>query len=202
MELKYKDEQIELEREFSALNVIFEKVSELIKQKDTIFSHLVIDGVDVYENHEAYINERINEIMNIEIITKSTKEMIWETMVSVHEYLERAVPALTELIDGSYENFAEKTWEGINQLSEGMQWMLQFKAFTRAASERPVNWKEIEHDFEACQESFAQLLAAVEAKDTVLISDILAYEITPAYEGLTENIAKSLQDKEFLKHVN
>lgn len=202
MQLKYNDEQIELERDASALNAIFEKVSELIEQKDTIFSHLVIDGVDVYEGHEAYINERVSEIMNIEIITKSTKEMIWETMVSVHEYLERAVPALTELIDGSYENFAEKTWEGINQLSEGMQWMLQFKAFTQAAPEQPTNWEDVEKSFESCEERFAQLLAAVEAKDTVLISDILAYEITPAYEGLTENVAKSLRDKEFLKHVN
>lgn len=202
MKLIYKDKHIELERDASSLNIIFKKVSELIEKKDTVFSHLVIDGVDVYEDHEAYINERINELMNIKIITKSTKEMIWETMASVYEYLERAVPALTELIDGSYENFADKTWEGINQLSEGMQWMLQFKTFTQAAPEQPANWEDVEKSFEACEESFAQLLAAVEAKDTVLISDILAYEITPVYEELTENVAKSLQDKEFLKHVN
>src|SRR5690625_5175342 len=202
MELKYNEEQIELKREVSALTAIFEKVSELIGQKDTVFSHLVIDGVDVYEEHEAYMNERINEIMNIEIVTKSTKEMIWETMVSVHEYLERAVPALNELVDGGYENFAEKTWEGINQLSEGMQWTLQFKVFTQGVTVRPANWEEIEESFEACEEAFAQLLAAVEVKDTVLISDILAYEITPAYEELTGQIAKSLQDKEFLKDAN
>jgi hypothetical protein len=202
MQLTYNDKQIELVRDASALHVIFEKVSELIEKEDTIFSNLVIDGVDVYEDHEAYINERINEIMHIEIITKTTKEMIWETMVSVHEYLERAVPALTELIDGSYENFAEKTWEGINQLSEGMQWMLQFKIFTQVAPEQPANWDDVEKSIESCEEGFAQLLAAVEVKDTVLISDILAYEITPAYEDLTKNIAKSLQDKEFLKHVN
>lgn len=202
MQLTYNDKQIELERDASALNVIFNKVSELIEQQETVFSHLVIDGVDVYEEHEAYIKEQISEIMNIEIITKSMKEMIWDTMVSVHEYLERAVPALKELVDKSYESFVGDTWTGINQLSEGMQWMLQFKAFTQAAPEQPTNWDEIERIFGVCEEAFAQLLEAVEAKDTVLISDILSYEVIPAYEDLTVNIAKSLQDKEFLKHVN
>src|SRR5690625_3595105 len=101
MQLIYKDEQIKLNRDQSALTAIFEKVSKLIGQKDTVFSHLVIDGIDVYENHEVYINNKISQIMKIEIITKSVKEMIWETMESVQEYLERAVPALKELIDES-----------------------------------------------------------------------------------------------------
>lgn len=202
MQLLYKDEQIELKKDQSAFTIILEKVNELIEDKDVNFSHLIIDGVDVYENHETYINHRMNEIMQIEIVTRSTKEMIWETMESVHEYLERAVPALKELVDKSYENFSEDTWNGIGQLSEGMQWMLQFKTFTKEAPEQPMNWEEFEDNFEACEEHFAQLLEAVEAQDTVLISDILAYEIMPTYELLAQNIALSLQDKEFLNHVN
>lgn len=202
MQLIYKDEQIELVRNKSALTAIFEKVTELIEQKDTVFSHLIIDDEDVYENHEAYINEKINTIMRIEIVTRSTNEMIWETMESIREYLERAIPALTELVEGSYENFAEETWKGIGQLSEGMEWMLQFKTFTKAAPEKPANWDEFEKSFEAGEEQFAQLLEAIEAQDTVLVLDILAYEITPAYKTIMENIEKMLQDKEFLSHVS
>lgn len=202
MQLIHKDEIIELERDASALNVILEKVSELIKQKDTVFSHLTIDGVDVYENHEAYINERLNDMMKIEIITRSTKEMIWETMESVHDYLQRAIPALQQLVDTSYERFTSETWDSLGQLSDGMQWMLQFKEFTQAAPEQPGNWEEFVKEFEKCEQHFAQLLEAIEMQDTVLISDILAYEITPAYESLNESIEKSLQNKEFLKHVN
>ncbi|MGM8366479.1 hypothetical protein ACLIBG_13520 [Virgibacillus sp. W0181] len=202
MQLLYKNEQIELKRDASLFSVIFEKVNKLIEEKDVIFSHLIIDGVEVYENHEEYIQERMNKVMQIEIVTRSSKEMILETMRSVHEYLERAVPALKELVDQSYERFAEETWEGIGQLSEGMQWMLQFKTFTQGASEQPANWQQVEKSFAVCEEEFAELLDAVEAQDTVMITDLLAYEITPAYEALLENIGKSLQDKEFLNYVN
>lgn len=202
MQLIYKDEKNELKRDTSALTTIFEKVSELIEQKDTIFSHLLVDDAEVYEDHEAYINKRINEIMKIEIVTRSTNEMIWETMESVNEYLQRAVPALKELVDNSYDNFTEKTWEGISQLTEGLQWVLQFKTFTQSAPEQPANWEEFEEKFGACEEHLTPLLEAIEAQDTVLISDILAYEITPAFEGLTDSTAKMLQDKSFLNKVN
>lgn len=202
MQLIYKNEQRELTKDESAFTTILEKVNKLVEDNDVIFSHLIIDSIDVYEKHEEYINERINEIMEIEIITRSSKEMIWETMESVNEYLERAVPALKGLVDDSYESFSDETWSGIGQLSEGMQWMLQFKTFTKGAAEQPANWIAVEKNFEVCEEKFAELLDAVEAKDTVMITDLLAYEITPAYEAILENISKSLQDKEFLNHVN
>lgn len=198
MQLIYKNEQIELARDDSAITTIFEKVSNLIKEEDTIFSHLVIDDVDIYENHEEYIKSKINEIMRIEIITRTTKEMIWETMESIHEYLQRAIPSLNELVNKSYENFSEEVWNGIEQLTEGMQWMLQFKTYTERMNKQPVNWKAFAKSFEACEQQFAQLLEAVEAGDTVLISDILAYEITPSYEALKENIEKMLEDNNYL----
>lgn len=202
MYLLYKEEKTQLNRDNTAYTTILEKVNELIKQENTVFSHLTIDEIDIYENHETYINERINEIMKIEIITRTTNEMIWETMGSVHEYLERAIPALSELVDQSYEGFTKKTWTGIEQLTDGMQWMLQFVEFTRKSEVQPKNWDNVNKSFENCEKQFAVILEATEAQDTVLISDLLTYEIIPAYESLKDSIAVSLQDKEFLNDVN
>jgi len=123
-------------------------------------------------------------------------------MESIYEYLGRAVPALTELVDESYENFSSKSWKGINQLAEGMQWILQFASIAKSASQQPANWKRVESSLQECEKGFAVLLKAVEAQDTVLITDILSYEVTPAYESLKEQLRRSLDDKEFLKHVN
>lgn len=202
MILKYRNEKIELPRDDSAITTIYEKVSGLINKQDTVFSHLVIDGVEVYENHEEYIKNKINEIMQIEIITKSTKEMIWETMESMHQYLQRAIPALKELIEKSYDDFSEEVWEGIRQLTEGMQWMLDFKTFTEQATHKPANWEKFVQTFQTCEAQFAELLEAVEMQDTVLISDLLAYEITPSYESLQEHIAEMLTDPNYLNNLN
>lgn len=202
MQLNYNNEYFQIDNTISSINTIFEKVNNTLENKNIVFSHLIIDGVEVYVNHEEHIKTRINEIETIEIVTRNVKEMIWDTMESIHSYLQRAIPALTELVDESYENFSKKSWDGINQLAEGMQWILQFMEVTRTAPQQPVNWKEMEKSLQQCETSFAQLLEAVEAKDTILISDILSYEVTPAYESLEKNLAVSLDDEEYLKHVN
>ncbi|WP_164668008.1 hypothetical protein [Virgibacillus doumboii] len=202
MQLIYENEQFIIENNETSINIIFEKANEFIKEKDVVFSHLLVDNVEVYENHEHYLKENLNNIEKVEIATRSTKEMIWETMTSVNAYLERAIPALRELADGSYEKFTDKTWEGINQLAEGMQWILQFTTFTKNAPQQPSNWDQIEKSTKECELSFAKLIEGVEAKDIVLISDILTYEVTPAYEELQNNLAISLNDEEFLEDVN
>lgn len=202
MQLNYNNEYFQIENNVAAINEVFEKVNSTLENKSIVFSHLIIDGAEVYVNHEEYIKARINEIETIEIVTRNVKEMIWETMESIHSYLQRAIPALTELVDESYESFSKESWDGINQLAEGMQWILQFMAVTRTAPQQPANWGEMEKSLQQCETSFAQLLEAVEAKDTILISDILSYEVTPAYESLEKNLAISLDDKEYLKHVN
>lgn len=202
MQLSYKSERFNIENNEVSITTIIEKINDSIKDNDVVFSHLIVDDVEVYENHEDYLKEHIGGTINVEIVTRRTKEMIWETMTSINSYLERAVPALKTLVDESYEKFTEKTWKGINQLAEGMQWILQFTSFTKNAPYQPSNWNEVEASVRLCEESFAQLIGAVEEQDTVLISDILSYEVMPAYESLQKHLALSLQDKEFLKDVN
>lgn len=202
MLLIHKGSQEELPKDTFAFIKIFERVNELIGKKDIVFSHLIVDGVNVYENHEAYINERLPEIMRIEIITRSAASMIHETMDSIYEYLDRAIPALNELVDKSFESFDSETWDGINQLAEGMQWILQFAVFVKGQGRKPDGWSDVEMAISQCEASFKQLMQGVESEDTVLISDILSYEIVPAYEELKVSSEKSLQDKEFFKDAH
>ncbi|MEN2768679.1 hypothetical protein [Ornithinibacillus xuwenensis] len=202
MNLLYKDDQIILENNEEAMTKIFERISEIINKQDVVFSHLVIDDVEVYENHEAYIMSHLSDIDKIEIVTTSTRRMVWETMTSIHAYLERGIPTLKELITESYDKYTEKTWDGINKLAESMQLILQFVEFTNNTNEYPANWSTIEESVKACQESFRKLMEGIEMKDTILISDILSYEVVPAYEDLYKQLSVSLDDKEFLQNVN
>lgn len=199
MQLLHKSKQIKLENNEAGIMTIFEHINESIEDGALVFSHLIIDGVDVYENHEAYLNEHINEVMKVEIITREMKAMIWDTMTSVNEYLERAIPALKQLRD---EGFTDEIWLEIDHLGEGMQWMLQFVEITKEAVEQPSNWEAVEKAIKDCEAGFAKLLEAVEVKDPILISHMLSKEVTPAYEELQASIELSLEDKGFLKPTN
>lgn len=202
MQLIHKDETMVLQRDETAMQTVLEKVSELIEQEDTVFSHLLVDGEEVYENHEQYVNEQINNIERIEIVTFKTKEMIWETLQSVNNYFERAIPALNELVDASYDQFTEETWTGIGELFEGLEWIVQVKDFAVSAEEQPAGWDAFTENFAMCEEQFTPMLEAIEAQDTVLISDILAYEIAPVFESLADNVTTMLQDTDYMKDLN
>lgn len=202
MKLLHKQTSYTIENDTSAIHFIYEKVNELIQQENTVFSHLVIDNQEIYEEHEAYISKHLQEILQVEIVTHSKQEMIWETMDSINDYLKRAIPALKELIDASYHTFTKQTWEGIDQLAEGMQWILQFNMFTKASKIKPAYWENIEESISTCEQGFKALMEGIETKDTVLISDILSYEIVPAYESLESNLEKSLEDRELCKNAN
>lgn len=199
MQLIYKDDVTVLQRNHSVIEIILEKINQLIDENDLVFSHLIIDDQEIYEDHEVYILDRLNEIERIEIVMLKTKEMIWETLQSINEYLNRAVPTLQQLVDESYDQFTESTWESIGQLTEGLDWLLRFKTFTESAKSQPANWEEFVATFATCEAQFSPLLEAMEMQDTVLISDILAYEITPAFEKLAEIVQVMLEDERYLK---
>lgn len=199
MQLIYKEEVTKLQRNETAIEAILTKVSHLIDEKELVFSHLIIDGQDIYENHEEIIKNRINEIERIEIVMYTTKEMIWETLQTVDEYFVRAIPTLNELIDETYDQFSEQTWLSIGQLVEGLEWLFKFKNFTDSATTKPSHWDEFAEAFETCEVQFAPLLEAMETQDMVLISDILSYEILPTFEQLSDITKQILQDKNYLK---
>ncbi|WP_053071833.1 hypothetical protein [Ornithinibacillus contaminans] len=202
MQIIYNEVELNIDNDYTAINTIFEKINDSIKRQNVVFSHLTVDGIEVYENHEEYLKDRIYDINTVEIVLRKTKVMIWETMTSVNDYLLRAIPALKKLADESYEKFTKETWKGIDQLADGMQLILQFVSFTKSSIQQPLHWDEIEKSFQACEENFVKLIEGVEIKDTVLISDILTYEVTPAYEELQKRLAASLKDEEFLRNVN
>ncbi|RDW20769.1 hypothetical protein [Oceanobacillus chungangensis] len=203
MQLKYKNEYFQIDNNESAINIIIERVNQIVEDQAVVFSHLLIDDIEVYENHEEYIKKHLNEIALVEIITRSVKETIWEAMKSINSYLQRSIPALTELVDEGYEGFfSRKSWEGLAQLTEGMQWILKFMIIAERAPQKPAKWDEMVKGLKQCETSFTQLLEASEVMDTVLISDILSYEVTPAYETLRDALVLSLKNEEYLKNVN
>lgn len=198
MLIKYNETTEEINRNQVAFNYIFTRVNQLIETEDVVFSHLVVDGEEVYENHETYINTKLNEIMQIEIIMLTKQEMFNSILQNINEYLDRAIPAIAQLVSNSFDVFTKDTWDGITQLTEGMEWMLQFFNLIRQEEVKPANWTAMDESFKHCEAQFALLLEATENEDTLHMSDVLLYEIVPAFEELNQQIIYSLEHQ--LKH--
>lgn len=195
MKLIYENTTTEVNQDEQLFNTIIEKVNEAMTEEEKVFSHLIIDGTEVFEDHEAYIQQHLGEMMEIHIITRTKQEIIDDILQSIHSYLERAIPAIDELVNESFTGFTDESWLGIAQLTEGMEWMLQFIEALREADEHPTNWQEINESFTHCEEQFKVLLQAVEENDTMHITDVLSYEIVPAYEDLKYQVKAAIEDE-------
>lgn len=117
MKLIYENTTIEVKQDEQLFNTIIEKVNEAMTEKEKVFSHLIIDGTEVFEDHESYIQTHLGKMMEIQIITRTKQEIINDILQSIHSYLERAIPAIDELVNQSFTEFTDESWLGVAQLT-------------------------------------------------------------------------------------
>jgi len=164
-----------------------EKVIGIINdflQDKFYFSHFIVDGKEVMEDPEKYLLKHLLDINSIEIIALTAKEFINDLLMSTEEYIERAVPQIKTLTDEFYNNPSSTSWVELGRLFEGMQWISTMIETVDQSAVRPSKWTEVMVNYVIMQAELRNLEEALENTDTVLIADLLQYEILPIFESL------------------
>lgn len=190
MELIFQQQQFEYKKTPSSDEVI-EKINELLKQND-YFSHFIADGIEIYEEHETYLNLNLDRIEKLEVITKTEREFVNDILLSAEDYLKRAKPELATLPDEFYANPTPDTWTTFSQFIEGVQWLDEMLSVVSNSNERPKNWDMYAELSQTMQAELANLGEAVENGDNVLIADIIQYELISNFEALEAEIEKTI----------
>ena len=125
MKIKILDQELELENHPSSIEMMFAKIEEKLKNTGLIFSSLTIDGLEISVDYAHYLSQNIANIKEIEVGTKSFRELLVETMSTAQEYLQRATPEVGKLCDEFYRGPTADSWSNFAQLIEGLQWLLQ-----------------------------------------------------------------------------
>ncbi|OLN24034.1 hypothetical protein BTO30_01040 [Domibacillus antri] len=180
-------------------------VEQIIEQINTwlnnsyYFSHLIVDGVNVYEEPEQYLTENLGSIDKLEIVARTAKEFTNEILLSAENYLQGAIPELTKLSDGFYNNPASDTWDDFGDMLEGMQWLNQIIVSIDQLPKQPQNWDEYLKLAATLEVELKNLEEAMENSDNVLIGDIIQYEMAPLYEAFEKEIQTTI-DTEGSRH--
>lgn len=190
MELIFQQHQFEYKKTPSSDEVI-EKINELLNQND-YFSHFIADGIEIYEEHETYLNLNLDRIEKLEVITKTEREFVNDILLSAEDYLKRAKPELATLPDEFYANPTPDTWTTFSQFIEGVQWLDEMLSVVGNSNERPKNWDMYAELSQSMQAELANLGEAVENGDNVLIADIIQYELISNFEALEAEIEKTI----------
>lgn len=200
MKIILNDNEQILEVNTSSVEEIIDYIFQL-KEEDKILSHVVIDGQTVYTNLNEYL-ENNNQIDTIQVITKSFKDYINETLGTAEEYLTSAIPHLKNLITAFYNNPSEEDWSLFTDFTEGLMWLMNMIANIDGLKIKPSNWQEYITVYKAIEEHIQSLAEAMEHKDEILTADIINYEIMPLYESLKDVITKSIDTEGERENVN
>ncbi|MBC3888233.1 hypothetical protein GH810_07915 [Acetobacterium paludosum] len=194
MNIYIQDEVLEFDNDPKTTKQIFDAINEYLNKRELKFSHLIIDGISVYENLFTYFSDNINKIEKVEVVLQTIPELVNETIITTDNYINNAIPLITELAEEFYQQPNDKTWLKLNDLFEGIQWVIE--SLSQIDSIKNLNsiinnyeiWNEYVQEVSKLSTIISELEVAIVGKDLISIGDMVLYEITPAFESMSDKL--------------
>lgn len=191
---------IDIEKEFqnkeSEIPKIFDYINQIINKKNVFLKSMKIDGVEIYDNFYEHLLDKIESINKVEVKTQTLNQLIDDVVYDSWEYIVKAIPLIERLSASFKKNPTERSWQDLDNLFAGIEWILetyrnidQYKNLSELVSNYYI-WNEYVVELEKLKLSLPDFFEAIKNKDTILIGDILQYEISPLFESISEKLNK------------
>ncbi len=202
MQIKVADQLFQLKKDSSLSTQCFEYIDLYMKESELLFSHLIVDGVEVYENYEKYLDEHSNDIHDIEACMSTVDELNSNILKSSHEYVRNAISALNPLAEQFTGSPSSEAWKQYVQLLEGIDWLTKMMD-TAGSSGGLINEKpNFDKIAQQLQEQLKSLEGAMNNQDNGLIADIIRYEIFDIFEDLLALLTSLMNNEVVLNDIN
>lgn len=201
MELIFMDQRITFDQQPSA-ELIINKINEMLEES-YYFSYLIIDGVDIYDEFDKiFMDEQDREIQKIEVVAKTAVELVNDVLLTADNYIRKAIPEITIITDGFYNKPTSEHWSGFQDMLEGVGWIKQLISSIDQIKEKPMNWEEYLKLSTIMETELKNMLEALENADSVLIADIMLYELIPVFIELQKEINLTIDNEGVRTDVN
>lgn len=194
MKLNIDGQIKEFTNDEAQITMLLQEINQALEQSNNELSHLIIDGVAVYQDFDAYLRKNIAVIEQIEVVTLELKPLIQETIASAFAYLNKAIVLLNPLANGFYQSPDPANWNQLADLFEGIAWLLdtmkridQIENLQLYISDYTI-WNEYVMSLNGLNNLLKELEQAMVGKDQVLIGDLILYEILPVFETASEKL--------------
>lgn len=193
MQIKIWDEVFECPNEMAAIETVFEQINQLLADSTQRLSCLEVDGVEVFEDYSQYIVSNLSDIQTIVVKVKTLKELMDDTLISIHGYLERAIPEIEKIVDDFYHGVSQDTWNRFAQFMEGLQFIIDALESVSQHQEWYYNAAQFVLVKDNLLKQIIILQEALESQDRVRLSDALLYEIIPSFKALMQEIYLNIE---------
>jgi|GEM_PF-1539952 len=183
MQFIFQDQAIHLpERDPGAVRQFMEQINKALNENGLVFSHFLVSGMPYYGDIYSLVDEYWNKELPVEIVGITEEEWLSEAKREILGYVARAAGILQELSQTLYSGESSPAvWRQMSDLSEGMEYLLKIFSKTRILSNPdPI--------ISGIQSVSGQLVQALEARDLVLLADLITYEILPLFQQIKERL--------------
>ena len=188
-------------KEKPAADEVIERINESLTE-GYYFSHFISDGVEVYDEHEEYLEGNLDEIVELEVVIKTEKEFMNDVLLSAEEYLQRAIPDVKALANDFGRVPTSDTWDRFDMLLGGMEWLNDMLKVVCNSEERPSNWETYHKLTSNMQAEVSKLGKAVEKKKSSQISTIVKVGLLPIFEQLEKEFGETIDTEFVRKNLN
>jgi hypothetical protein len=194
MKIYVLNQVMEYDNNKDVIKEIFEKGKKIIFDSNYTFSHLNVDGIDVYDDFYDYISDNIKNIKEIKFVAKMFNEIIQDVIVSTYDYIENSLPEIRILSNEFYTTPNQEAWGKLVDLFEGITWIMDtFEVIDKNDNIKDIvksyeTWNLYAKDIYSLKELMVEFEEILSSEDLVSIGDILSYEIIPLFESMKEKL--------------
>jgi hypothetical protein len=193
IEKVYIPNEVDIDEMFGLINTV-------LNEKNMVFSHLLVDGVEVYQNHYEYLKERISEIKEVEAAAKPRREYLKDVFSQTVLFIEEVIPQVRDIGKSFFQNSKSKSWNEIPGFIEVIEPLLHSFVSVSPLIEEGNNvqecniWREYSACINALKDQLSCLCEAMQKNDTVVAGDTLVYEMAPLFKTMKHCVSCLIED--------
>lgn len=184
MDIIFMDTNYTIDSNQMTVESFWNKVNDDLATKQRIISYILIDDVEVYNMIYETLEENWDSANKIYIEVISYEELVNDVLSSIIQYTTNGVPMVTELAESFYTRASGEDWMKLTDLFEALQWIINSTNEIQQLVDMTNNsiFTEYVEALSLIQNIIPEFLEGLENQDTVVIADLLTYEIIPNFE--------------------
>lgn len=208
MKIYIENQILEFDNDKDEIDIILNEIEKHVLKTSKFLNSLLIDDYEIFNDYYDYFLDNIRAIEKVEVILLTYKELVNGTLSSTLDYLKRTPEPIENLANNFYKNPDSEAWNGLNDLLEGITWLIS--AFSSIDNDRSLvdvvsnyeSWNLYSTEVVSLSEIMPDFEVALSNQDNVTIADILSYEIKPKFKTMADKLSKMVNTEDSINDLN
>ena len=197
--IRVMDQVREFDNDPSKVNEMMDTILLLMEAENMVVDHLLIDGVQVNNNHRNYITEHIDEIREIDGIPAGKIELALGNIEQIADGMEPFLPMMDVLAEDFRQGVSARGWEEFENLVETMiqvdGWLKETVMMVLDAEDNTYNSKfdRIRNEYMKLYNVLHDIEDALNYDDPVKAGDLIEKKIKTHVGETCKRIRETLE---------